>query len=426
MKIDGPSTTSASHAIWRGVATTIAMGACLALPSLQLQAQTSIPAPPGMVAWWPGDGNGNDIFGTNIATLNNGTSFGPGLVGQSFSLDGIDDFIVAPNGRNLNPATQITVEAWYRPVSFVGMGNNAIVDKVYSSQTVAPPYYQYHLGVTGDQYVRDQAEFTFSVAVGGNAASVSTPQGTWTPWNWYHVVGTYDGSNVMVYVNGTLRGSIAASGSLTDYGNPVTIGGFWNAGAVKDHTPGLIDEVCVYSRALSSDEIAGIYAAGAAGKCKDPLITQHPQTQIGYWGKSVNFSVSAKGTAPLRYQWFKDGTLLAGATNATLDLPNLQATNSGAYSVTVSNSVASVTTYPAQLSVSPVEMYFGLYPGMLINGVVGQTYGIQSTATLSDTNSWMGITNITLTTPTYLWYDSQPATRPQHFYRVVPGPIPVP
>ena len=85
-----------------------------------------------------------------------------------------------------------------------------------------------------------------------------------------------------------------------------------------------------------------------------------------------------------------------------------------------------MTTYPAQLSVSPVETYFALYPGIQINGVVGQTYGLQSTTVVSDTNTWKGLTNITLQAPTFLWYGSQPATQPQHYYRVVPGPISIP
>jgi hypothetical protein len=151
-----------------------------------------------------------------------------------------------------------------------------------------------------------------------------------------------------------------------------------------------------------------------------------PQTQIGYWGRSATFTVAAKGTQPLSYKWLKNGVSIAGATNSTLTLSNLQATNSGSYSVTVSNSVGAVTTYPGLLSVSPAEMVFSLYGGIQMNGVVGQTYGVQSTLDLSNTNSWVGRTNITLTTPTYLWYDSQPATQPQTYYRVVPGPISIP
>jgi hypothetical protein len=60
------------------------------------------------------------------------------------------------------------------------------------------------------------------------------------------------------------------------------------------------------------------------------------------------------------------------------------------------------------------------------DGAVGQTYGIQSTTDLNSTNSWVGQTNITLTIPTYLWYESQPASTPQRYCGVVPGPIPIP
>ena len=90
------------------------------------------------------------------------------------------------------------------------------------------------------------------------------------------------------------------------------------------------------------------------------------------------------------------------------------------------NVYGSVTSSPAILTANPAGVSIALYAGVAIDGVVGQTYGIQSTTDLSNTNSWAGRTNITLTTPTFLWYDSQPATQPQHFYRVVPRPIPIP
>lgn len=57
---------------------------------------------------------------------------------------------------------------------------------------------------------------------------------------------------------------------------------------------------------------------------------------------------------------------------------------------------------------------------------MGQTYGVQTTANLGNTNSWIGLTNLLLTTPTYLWYDSQSATQLHRYYRVLPGPISIP
>ena len=81
---------------------------------------------------------------------------------------------------------------------------------------------------------------------------------------------------------------------------------------------------------------------------------------------------------------------------------------------------------PAILTVIPSGMSIALYTGVTIEGVVGQTYGVQMTSDLSNTNSWAGVANATLTTPTQIWYDSQPETRPQRYYRVVPGPIAIP
>ena len=108
-------------------------------------------------------------------------------------------------------------------------------------------------------------------------------------------------------------------------------------------------------------------------------------------------------------------------------LANLEFTNAGIYKVVVSDaSTNMLTSQPATLTVNPSGVSFALYVGVTIDGVVGYTYGVQSTTDLGNSNSWLGRTNITLTTPTFLWYDSQPATQPQRFYRVVPGPIPIP
>lgn len=133
------------------------------------------------------------------------------------------------------------------------------------------------------------------------------------------------------------------------------------------------------------------------------------------------------GTPPYSYQWAKNDLVIPGATNSQMVLANLEFTNAGIYKVVVSDaSTNMLTSQPATLTVNPSGVSFALYVGVTIDGVVGYTYGVQSTTDLGNSNSWLGRTNITLTTPTFLWYDSQPATQPQRFYRVVPGPIPIP
>ena len=57
---------------------------------------------------------------------------------------------------------------------------------------------------------------------------------------------------------------------------------------------------------------------------------------------------------------------------------------------------------------------------------VGAVGVIQYNVALSNTNSWRGMANVTLSVPTELWFDVQPANQPQRYYRVVPGPIPIP
>ena len=83
-----------------------------------------------------------------------------------------------------------------------------------------------------------------------------------------------------------------------------------------------------------------------------PSITAHPQSRTVNAGASVTFSVTATGTAPLRYQWKKAGTPIAGATNDAWTIASVQATDAGSYTVTVSNSIGFATSDPAVLTVS--------------------------------------------------------------------------
>ncbi|MEQ2009067.1 MAG: immunoglobulin domain-containing protein [Limisphaerales bacterium] len=84
-----------------------------------------------------------------------------------------------------------------------------------------------------------------------------------------------------------------------------------------------------------------------------PSITAQPVSQTVSVGQSVSFTVTATGTAPLNYQWRKDGTNLNGATSATYNLAGVQTNQAGSYTVVVSNAAGSITsTPPAVLSVN--------------------------------------------------------------------------
>ena len=75
------------------------------------------PAPGGLVSWWPGEGNANDVIGTNNGTPVGGLSYTNGEVGQAFQLDGTSGYVDVPASGSLNVGTNngFTVEGWINP-----------------------------------------------------------------------------------------------------------------------------------------------------------------------------------------------------------------------------------------------------------------------------------------------------------------------
>ncbi|MBL9186577.1 MAG: immunoglobulin domain-containing protein [Opitutaceae bacterium] len=92
-----------------------------------------------------------------------------------------------------------------------------------------------------------------------------------------------------------------------------------------------------------------------------PAIAVQPASQSVVVENNFTIQVVATGTAPLSYQWRKDGRLIPGATGATFSLGNVQASDAGAYSVTVGNAVDSITSNEAILAVTVPNL------GRLIN-----------------------------------------------------------
>src|SRR5215472_8029225 len=84
-----------------------------------------------------------------------------------------------------------------------------------------------------------------------------------------------------------------------------------------------------------------------------PAMTVQPANQTVTAGQSATFSVTATGTAPLSYQWQKNGTAISGATSATYTTPPTTSADNGAqFNVVVSNSAGTVTSTNATLTVT--------------------------------------------------------------------------
>ena len=83
-----------------------------------------------------------------------------------------------------------------------------------------------------------------------------------------------------------------------------------------------------------------------------PAVTSHPSSQLVTVGANVTFTVVATGTAPLRYQWFRDGRAIERADTSALSLTNVRLNDAGLYTVRVSNSAGTATSAPAALAVN--------------------------------------------------------------------------
>lgn len=112
-----------------------------------------------------------------------------------------------------------------------------------------------------------------------------------------------------------------------------------------------------------------------------PTITTPPQSVTAPAGQSALFSVTAAGSAPLSYQWRKNGSPLAGATAATLTLASIQPADAGNYSVVVTNSAGTMTSSAATLTVTAaVSAPVIVHAPVSTSATVGQSISFTVTA----------------------------------------------
>ncbi len=93
------------------------------LRSSPAHAQSCVPPPSGLIAWYPGDGNTLDYQGDNNGALQGGATYASGKVGQAFSLNGTSSYVEAPDSPALNPTQQLTLDAWAFPTADAGGGD---------------------------------------------------------------------------------------------------------------------------------------------------------------------------------------------------------------------------------------------------------------------------------------------------------------
>ena len=145
--------------------------------------------------------------------------------------------------------TEVTVAAWMFLSGPVPMNSYSTA----ISRQIGTGYLQhYHLSVN-DQ---NQAILFITTTTAGQQVIGGPP--TIPHQTWVHLAGTYDGSQMRLYVNGVQVANLAVTGPFASETNPLILSGNGNADthAVTEGVPGQLDQVLLYRRALSADQIA--------------------------------------------------------------------------------------------------------------------------------------------------------------------------
>jgi hypothetical protein len=200
--------------------------------------------PANLDAWWgfdetsgtkAADRMAGNLHGTLTAMVPTWVS--SGQLGGAISFSGeAGQSVTVPNNTRLNPPTAVSFSLWLNPVDWDG--GRYILQKGNSE-------HQYRLRADG--------VLAWEIAGIGRAEAALPPVNIWS-----HVVVTYDGAAMNIYVNGQQVATRAASGALPVSTDPLYFGTRTPSANPSEHYNGLLDDVRMYSRALSATEVSAL------------------------------------------------------------------------------------------------------------------------------------------------------------------------
>jgi hypothetical protein len=221
--------------------------------------------PEGMISYWKfEEGSGSttalDSVGNNDGAIE-GATYTTGRVGEALDFSGWDEVTVS-NNQTLNPA-HVTIEAWVYPT--IHSYYRTVISKLYSNAWVNP-WSGYRLSIPWNV---DRP--AFSVAIGGQRYIKQSDSPI--PMNaWSHLVCTYDGNAARIYINGQLASTDESpTGPIDNSTGPLYIG---EIPGTNNRYYGKIDEVAIYDRALTLEEIQQHYQNGLDGQGYEELVPQ--------------------------------------------------------------------------------------------------------------------------------------------------------
>ncbi|MEK7539120.1 MAG: LamG-like jellyroll fold domain-containing protein, partial [Patescibacteria group bacterium] len=276
----------------------------------------------GLVGWWKFDkGSGTsatDSSGSdNTGTLTNGPAWTTGQNNGALSFNGANSCVNLSQPVALNLRGALTISIWINPTSSA-FGKQVIGKGALGGGQSAQQF-----------FVRDSGSNRFGFFVNNSTSSLGGDLSTANPipnGTWAHFVGTYNGSDtVNIYQNGVLLKTFTSAGfgALNSTAGNMVIGATHGSSVCNSaFFNGLIDDVRVYSRALSADEVSAFYALGGSTVTTDnPPSVPASLTSSGITstGATISWSASADpdSTPVAGYTIYRGGTQLATGITAT-------------------------------------------------------------------------------------------------------------
>ena len=209
---------------------------------------------PGDVGWWTADGDPYDISMGNHGELRNGAYYAIGKVGQAFSFDGIDDEIIAPDER-IHNIQDLTIEGW--------VYLNSLPNRIQRFVTLSPNLGRAEVSYGGFNKYAGQLHFSMKIGDENSPRTHLAVDNVLNEETWHHIAATYDGTHMRLFLDGSEINSIQISGPVVVGGDPAV-----RLSSSAEPLGGMLDEISIYNRALTLEEIQSIQDAGISGKEK--------------------------------------------------------------------------------------------------------------------------------------------------------------
>ncbi len=228
---------------------------------------TSCGTDPNLVGCWQmEEGSGSVLVDgssfTNDANLFGSPAWAAGRVGTySLDLNGSSQYAEAPDDASLDITNQITLAAWIKPETFSANPQGLINKAINGTGAAGTDGFELTLSSTGSTWPQ-KVFFRINQATSGDTYRVNSTTSYPIDGNtWMHVAATFDGTDLKLYINGQLEGTVSGVGQTIAVNSlPLTLGA--QDGATPDRFyMGWMDDARVYNRALSASEIQQLAGA---------------------------------------------------------------------------------------------------------------------------------------------------------------------